>query len=402
MKDGKQSIGVVFGSRSVEHDVSLVTAQQVMQALDPARYDVVPIYLDRKGRWWTGEGLRKLKNFEDDRIHERSDVEETHLSPSTSYPGLITPPVAGRLNRNKFQPIDVFFPVVHGSHGEDGTLQGLFEMVNVPYVGAGVLASAIANDKGMTKLVLKEMGIPVLEKYTVLSRGEWLANRDQLLESISTEIGYPAFVKPLTLGSSIGIAKVEDPDDAALHIDIVTNLDQCVLVEQAAVKGHIIEVNCAVLGNEDLRPSVLEQPISYDEFLTYDEKYLRSGGKGMKGQERQIPAPISPELTARIQEAAVNAFKGIRGRGTARIDFLACPATGDFWLNEINTMPGSLAFYLWEPMGMSASAVCDELIHLAWESHAEKRNTTYDYKTDLIKVAAGRGSKGAKASLAGQ
>ncbi|KAB2903929.1 MAG: D-alanine--D-alanine ligase [Anaerolineae bacterium] len=393
--DRKLNVGVIFGSRSVEHDVSIVTASQVMKALNPAKYNVIPIYIARNGLWYTGPNLTQLKNFTIDNIADLAGTKETHLSPNANYPGIITPPTAGLFGKNDFKALDVAFPVIHGTHGEDGTLQGVFEMANLPYVGAGVLASAIANDKAMTKTVLKAHGLPVLDKYIHFTRREWLANRHQILEKVE-EIGFPAFVKPLTLGSSIGIARVEDRDKAALHIDIAANLDRQVLVEQAVV-GNMVEINCAVLGNEEVRASTLEQPVTYEEYLTFGQKYMGNASAGMKSQERVIPAPIGDELTQKIKEAGVATFKAIRGRGTARIDFLLSKDTQQFWVNEINTLPGSLAFYLWEPEDLSPTAVCDELIQLAMEEHSEKRHTTYDYKSGLIELAATRGAKGLKA-----
>jgi len=397
----KLNIGVIFGSRSVEHDVSVVSAMQVIQALDPTRYNVIPIYITREGRWYTGENLKAIRNFNIDDIAQLVGTKETHLSSNVHFPGIITPPLAGRLSKNVFQKLDVVFPVIHGSHGEDGTLQGLFEMANLPYVGTGVLASAVANDKAMTKTVLQARGIPIIERYVEFTRHEWAQNRAALLERIAAEVGFPAFVKPVTLGSSIGIARVEDSERTALHIDIASNLDARILVERAAEGNHIVEINAAVLGADEIRASALEQPISYKEFLDYEEKYMRGGAKGMKGQQRLIPAPIDADVTAKIKQAAVDAFKAIRGKGTARIDFLLDTDSGQFWLNEINTMPGSLAFYLWEPEGMTPSAVCDELITLALAVHAEKQHNTYNYKSGLIELAAKRGSKGAKGGKLG-
>ncbi len=395
--DRKLNIGVIFGSRSVEHDVSIVTATQVMKALHPAKYNVIPIYIARNGIWYTGPNLTQLKNFTIDNIADLAGTKETHLSPSTRYAGLITPPVTGRFGKNDFKELDVAFPVIHGSHGEDGTLQGLFEMATLPYVGTGVLASAIANDKVMTKTVLKASGLPVLDKFVWFTRREWLENRQQILEKVE-EVGFPAFVKPVTLGSSIGIARVENRDGAALHIDIASNLDRQVLVEQAVV-GNMVEINCAVMGNEEVRASTLERPVSYEEYLTFGEKYMKNASAGMKGQQRIIPAPLSDDLTLKIQAAAVATFKAIRGCGTARIDFLLSEDSNQFWVNEINTLPGSLAFYLWEPEGLSPTAVCDELIQLALDEHSEKRRTTYDYKSGLIELAATRGTKGLKSKI---
>ncbi|GAB4575460.1 MAG: D-alanine--D-alanine ligase family protein [Anaerolineae bacterium] len=389
----KLTVGVIFGSRSVEHDVSIVTAQQVMRALDPARYEVVPVYITREGGWFVGEPLRDIHNFEGDRVSEILGVKEAVLSSNTDFPGLIVPPIAGLVGRNSLRKLDVVFPVVHGAHGEDGTLQGVCEMVDLPYVGCGVMASAIAIDKPMTKAVLSAHGLPVLDGL-VVTRQQWVADREAVLDRIEARFSYPVFVKPATLGSSIGIAKVADREMLGNHLDVAANFDQRILIEEA-LEG-VIEVNCAVLGNdEDVRPSVLEQPVSWEEFLTYEEKYMREGG-GMKGAERRIPAPISKALTARIQQAAVDAFKAIGGRGTARIDFLVDEAKDEFFVNEVNTMPGSLAFYLWEPEGLSPAHVVDELIRLALEAHAQKRQTRYNYKTGLVAHAAAKGLKGIK------
>jgi D-alanine-D-alanine ligase len=396
MSEAKLTVGVIFGSRSVEHEVSVVTATQVMKALNPSKYNIVPIYITRDGRWYTGANLTTLRNFNIENIADLAGTQETHLSPSSSFPGLITPPVTGRFRKNNFRALDILFPVIHGSHGEDGTLQGLFEMVNLPYVGAGVMSSAVGNDKAMTKLILKSHGIPVLDKHIVFTRRQWQENRTGILERIENEVAYPAFVKPLTLGSSIGVARVEEPDMMGLHIDIAANLDRQVMVEQAAPGNKIIEINCALLGYEDVRASTLEQPVSYKEFLTFEDKYKRKGGQGMKSQERVIPAPIGDELSAQVKQTAIDAFKAIRAAGTSRIDFLMNAETGEYWVNEINTLPGSMAFYLWEPDGLSPTAVCDELIQIAIQVHSDKRRTTYDYRSGLIELASQRGTKGGK------
>jgi len=390
----RKTVGVIFGSRSVEHDVSIVTAQQVIQALDPRKYEVVPIYITRDGRWVSGPGLRDLNTFRSDDISERMGIKEIVLSSSTAHHGLIVSPVSGLLARSQVRALDVAFPVVHGSHGEDGTLQGLFELADIPYVGAGVLASAVTRDKIMLKTVLSGLGIPVV-RYVAFTRQEWVSAADALLARIESEVGFPAFVKPASLGSSIGVARANDAREARTYVNVAANFDQRILVE-AAVEG-VMEINCAVLGNADPRPSVLEQPISWQEFLTYEEKYMRSeGAAGMKGAERRIPAPISDDLTARIRETALRAFRAVDGRGIARVDFLVREETGEVYLNEINTMPGSLAFYLWLEEGMTPAQVVDELIRLALEAHAEKRKTVYNYKTGLIAHAAARGLKGIK------
>jgi len=388
----RMTVGVIFGSRSVEHDVSIVSAQQVIKALDRAKYDVVPIYITRDGKWLTGDTLANIDVFKND-VTQIAGVRETTLSTTTQMPGLITPPVvSGLFARSQFKKLDVIFPVVHGSHGEDGTLQGLFELVDIPYVGAGVAASAVANDKVLTKSILAQYGLNVVD-WATCTRHEWLTEKDRVLKRLEKLGELPFFVKPATLGSSIGVAMVKTHEEMLRAIDLALNFDRRVLIEQALTGA--IEINCAVMGNDIMRPSVLEQPVTYEQFLSFNDKYMR-GSTGMKGADRVIPAPLEPVLTGNIRQMAVDTFRAVHGCGTARIDFLV--KDGVVYVNEINTMPGSLAFYLWAEEKMSAEQVCDELIRLAIEAHTEKRRTTYDYKSGLVKQAAARGLKGVKGS----
>jgi D-alanine-D-alanine ligase len=387
----KTTVAVIFGGRSVEHDVSVVTGHQIMRAFDATRYDVVPVYITRDGRWFTGEPLRNLDNFTNE-IASLRGVRPTLLSPSTQHHGLIVNPVAGLFQKSEVKRIDVVFPAVHGSHGEDGTLQGLFELADVPYVGCGVLGSALGNDKALTKQVLRQNGVSVVDD-VVFTRAEWQEDPEAILAKINANFAYPVFVKPVTLGSSIGVSRVEDSAMLRATIEVATTFDRRVMVEPAVVGCQ--EINCAVMGDDmGMKASVLEQPKSWAEFLSFDDKYMH-GGEGMKSAERIIPAPLSAELTARIQAIAVQVFKALQGRGTARLDFLV--RGEEVFLNEINTMPGSLAFYLWSEMGMNNREVVERLVKLAQDAHAEKRRTSFDYQSNLIKMTAQRGGlKGLK------
>jgi D-alanine-D-alanine ligase len=389
------TLGVIFGGRSVEHDVSVVTGHQVMRACDASRYQVVPIYIDRDGRWFTGEPLRDLKTFESS-VSQQEGVIPCLLSPSIQHHGLIIERGKHRLfgaNKPTIIRLDAVFPTIHGSHGEDGTLQGLLELADIPYVGCGVMASAVANDKVLTKQVMKAVGIPVVESLS-FSRREWEDNPEAVIARLTAALDFPMFVKPVTLGSSIGVGRAADTAMLRAYIDVAINLDRRVLVETGIIGG--VEINCAVLGaDQDLKASVLEQPISWEQFLTYEEKYLR-GQEGMKSAQRLMPAPLPPQLTADIQQLAIEAFRAIDGRGTARIDFLVRPEQNEVYLNEINTMPGSLAFYLWQESGLSASEVVDRLVSLAREAYADKRRSTYNYQTNLIALTAARGLKSLK------
>ena len=389
----KTTVGVIFGGRSVEHDVSIVTGHQVVRAFDPERYDVVPIYIDRDGAWFTGDPLLELKNFEGE-VSKIDGVQPTLLSPATQHHGLIINPTpSGLFGKSQVKRLDVVFPSIHGSHGEDGTLQGLFELADIPYVGCGVLASAVANDKLMTKRVLREAGIPVVDE-VAFTRAEWLDHPDEIIAKIKSTLIFPLFVKPVTLGSSIAVARADDETLLRPFIDVASSYDRRVMVESAVT--NCIEINCSVIGDErGYQASVLEQPISLSGGLTYEEKYLR-GSDGMKGADRIIPAPISEDLTRRVQDTAINAFRAIDGRGITRIDFLVKENSGEIFLNEMNTMPGSLSFYLWEPTGIKPRDLVHKLVTLAQDAYAEKRRSTYNYRTNLVALMASRGLKGTK------
>ena len=391
--NSKQTVGVIFGGRTVEHDVSIVTGHQIMRPLlNHDRYDLIPIYIDRAGQWYTGAPLMNLDNYRNN-LTDLMGVQEVAFSASTQHKGMIINPGSGFLRKSRIQELDIVFPAIHGSHGEDGTLQGLFELADIPYVGCGVLASAIANDKIMSKLVLKQFQIPVLDAVS-FSRAEWELDSDKVMEQATVHLEYPLFVKPATLGSSIGIGKATDDASLRAAVQIALNFDRRVLLEQSAEDA--IEINCAVMGSGyDVEASVLEKPVSFNEFLSFEEKYLQGGG-GMKSAEREIPAPISDELAQQIQTYAVNAFQAIEGTGIARMDFLVNEASGDIYLNEINTMPGSLSFYLWRESKMTPRAVVERLLELAQQANQQKHRNMYDYQTNLVALTAERGLKGTK------
>lgn len=387
------TVGVVFGGRSVEHDVSIVTAQQIMQAFDPERYEVVAIYITRDGKWFTGEPLKDIDNFKADNIITSDGIEPVILSPDVRHHGLILNPLAGRFAKSDIKRLDILFPAVHGSHGEDGTLQGLFELADIPYVGFATCGSALTNDKILTKQILQQNNLPVVEGVS-FSRDDWLTDADAIIAKIEAQLSYPVFVKPATLGSSIGVSRADDADFLRGSIDMAVNFDRRVLVETGVTDG--IEINCAVMGyGQETKVSTLEQPLSWSDFLAFEDKYLR-GNDGMKSADRIIPAPLSDALTEQIHAYSRQAFQAVDGQGIVRIDFLVKPDSNEIYINEMNTMPGSLSFYLWRETDMTDSEVVDYLVKLARDAYADKRRTVYDYKTNLVEVASGRGAKGAK------
>lgn len=373
-------VGVIFGSRSVEHEVSIITAHQVIQAFDKDKYEVVPIYITKEGHWFSGERLLKLENFKD-LPSLISDLEKVYIAPDPSIESLV------RVSKRWFKKaspikIDVAFPLVHGTYGEDGTLQGLLELANIPYVGVGVLGSALGMDKIAMKAVFRENKLPILN-YLWFLREEWRKASEDIIAMIEANLKYPMFVKPANLGSSIGISKVRSRDELMYAIDVASHYDRRLLVEEALEDA--IEINCSVLGNDDPIPSVCEQPVSWEEFLSYEDKYLK-GNKisGLKGADRRIPAPISSELTGEIQRLAIKAFKAIDGCGVARVDFLVDRKDKKVFVNEINTIPGSISFYLWEATGIKFPILIDRLIALAFERHKEKGKTSYSYDSKLL------------------
>lgn len=394
MGQGRRTvIAVIFGGRSVEHDVSIVTGCQIMRAFSLARYEVVPVYISRDGRWRCGGPLAELEHYQDKNILDRDGVSPCILSPDARHHGLIIDPLAGRFRKSEVKRVDVVFPAIHGTHGEDGSLQGLIELADIPYVGCGILGSALSNDKILTKRTLRQAGISTLDDY-VFSRRQWLERPEDVLGGIMEKFDWPLFVKPAALGSSIGIGRADSEALLRSSIDIAVSFDRRVLVEPAIIDG--IEINCAVMGYAgQFEASTLEQPLSWDSFLSYEDKYLR-GGEGMKSAERLIPAPIDAALAQKIKDISIQAFQAVDGRGIARIDFLVRPDRDEVYLNEINTMPGSLAFYLWREEGYAPADVVDKLVKLAQEAYAAKRGSIYDYETDLISLAGQRGVKGSK------
>lgn len=379
------TVGVIFGSRSVEHEVSIISAQQVMRALQQAHHEVVPLYITKAGLWFTGPKLLDMKAFQD--FHP-AGLERVTLLPEPGC-GLLRHPQAGGLFRRKeFLHLDVVFPVVHGTFGEDGTLQGLLELADLPYVGAGVVGSAVGMDKLLMKSILRDHGLPVVN-FLGFPRSEWERQPDRVIQRIEESFSYPLFVKPCNLGSSIGISKVRSTEELREALEVASHYDRRLMVEAAVEKA--LEINCSVLGSDDPIPSACEQPIGWEEFLNYEDKYVRGNAKqGMKGADRRIPAPISEELTQTLQNLAVAAFRALDCRGVARVDFLVDPQEQRPYVNEINTIPGSLAFYLWEASGIRFDQLVNQLLELALESHREKKKTTFSYESPLLRQWAER------------
>lgn len=389
----KKKIGVVFGGRSVEHEVSVITGMQVVENLDKSKYEAVPIFIDKEGKWLVGDELKDFDNFKNNKLGNLKEVIMTSRSNDKklySHPDSI----GGFLRKKQEIELDAVFVALHGTYGEDGTIQGVFETLNIPYTSAGVLASSVGMDKILMKDVYKSYGLPIVD-YTWFFRKKWFDDKEAILDMIETKLKYPLFIKPSNLGSSVGISKATDRKSLEESIEVAVVYDRKIIVEEGVENPR--EINCAVLGYDDnVEASLCEEPIGWKDLLTYEDKYVNSNAKGVKGGGRNIPADIGDAKTEEIQQIAKESFMAIDCKGTARIDFLM-DSEDNVYVNEINTQPGSIGYYLWEPMGISFSALLDKLIDIAIKVNEDKNSTVYSYDVDLFdKVQLGGGSKGSK------
>jgi D-alanine-D-alanine ligase len=386
-------VGVFFGSRSVEHEVSVITAQQAMAAMPVDRFLPVPVYIAKSGAWYTGDQLLQLERYKDiDRLIAASTKVTMRPDPSSGGELIEVDARRGLLGgfARTAARFDVAMPLVHGSNGEDGTLQGLFELAALPYCGCDVASAAVSMDKRLSRTTLRGAGIPVLDDVMV-SRARWIEQPDAVCAELVHRPGFPMYVKPRRLGSSIGVARVDSDEQLREALEVAFGYDTSILAEQA--QDGSIEVNCSVLGSgDDVRVSVCEQPVSSGT-LSYADKYL-SGAKGkggvkapaagMKSSQRIIPAPISESLTRRIQDTAMSSFRAIGAAGVTRVDFLVSQDRDSFVVNELNTLPGSLSFYLWEASGLRFEALLTRLIEMAMARRREQQATTSSIDTWLL------------------
>lgn len=382
-------VAVIFGGRTTEHEVSVVTGIQVMQLL-AKHHVVIPIYITKEGCWLTGKKLGELDAYKGFNPKDPA-LEQIVITPDTGLQVITNPMPRGMLEKPKKLEVDVIFPTMHGMNGEDGTLQGLLELANLPYVGSGVLASATSIDKVAAKVAMRGAGIPVLDDVWFY-RAEWERNEDAIVARIEQKFSYPVIVKPVRLGSSIGIAVASNADDLRFDVSVASHFDNKIMVEPYLQDR--MEVNCSVLGNLDLQASVCEQPLTGAQFLSFEDKYLQGQReRGMEGAKRIIPAPIAEEMTHRVQQMAKDAFRAVDGRGIARIDFMLDTRNSKLYVNELNTLPGSFSFYLWEPAGIAPVELVDRLVELALEEYREKRKTNYTSGNQLLSSSGFLGLK---------
>ena len=376
----KKKVAVIFGGRSVEHEVSVITGLQVIENIDEEKYEALPVYISKDGKWYTGESLLQFKNFKTNNLKDLKEIVMTPINNDLylySHPG----EKAGLFGKKYAEKIDIVFPALHGTYGEDGSLQGLFELVNIPYVGGGVLASSVGMDKILMKDVFKANELPVVD-YTWFYRSKWEENKTEVLQMIKEKLQYPMFVKPANLGSSVGISKAKDDESLEKAIEIAIRYDRKIIVEKAVENPR--EINCAVMGYDDnIMASLCEEPLGWQDLLSYEDKYVKSNMKNGKGERRKIPADIPENTRKAIEDIAMKSFQVIDGRGNSRIDFLL-DKDNNIYVNEINTLPGSIAYYLWEGKGISFKKLVDKMIDIALKIHEEKNKNMYSYDVDLF------------------
>lgn len=397
-------MGVAFGGRSVEHDVSILTGLQALSVLED-RHAPIPIYIARSGRWYTGDMLRDLSTYQQDGGAGGGDPDAQEINfdlhngrllrASSGGSTLLRGRRSGGRGRESIE-LDVVVLATHGTQGEDGCLQGALELARLPYVGPPVGAAAAAMDKVTTKAILAQAGLPALA-HLALRRAEWEGDRREMLARAGAAFHLPVYVKPASLGSSVGVSRCATHAELSDALELVFELDRMCLIEPAVEGG--LEVNCAVIGRPGLPPrtSLCEQPLAAESFLSFEDKYMGGAkSEGMKGAQRLIPAPISDALTAQVKELAANAFTAFDCAGVTRVDFLI-DADERVYINELNTIPGSFSFYLWEPAGLPFADLMDELIDLALDDHREKLLTTTVFSTNLLAERASGAKAGEKA-----
>jgi len=391
----KLRVGILFGGRSGEHEVSLLSAASVLNAIDQEKYEVVPIGITKDGRWLTAEHAENLltgKLMLEPRNLRAGDPDTTTSAavlargeavvvppePVHRESGLIPFQTDAPLRRASDRAInvDVIFPVLHGTFGEDGTIQGLLELADIPYVGAGVLGSAAGMDKDIMKSLFIAAGIPIVKHVTIL-RSAWEKDPKAVEKLVASKLKYPVFVKPANLGSSVGISKVHNKKELGPAIEDAAKFDRKIVIEQGVGgnKGKAREIECSVLGNDQPEASVPGEIVPIKEFYDYNAKYLDEGSQLI------IPAKLAKAQTKKVQELAVKAFQAVDCSGLARVDFLMDPKTGKIYLNEINTMPGftAISMYpkLWAASGLAYADLIDRLIQLGIERHEDKKKNQY-------------------------
>lgn len=395
----KTNVGVFFGGCSVEHEISIISALQAINAFDEKKYTITPVYMAKNGTWYTGDPLLEVDNYRDtDALLKKCT--QVYLRPEQGN-GTLYRAKKKLIGSDEYTKLDIIFPVLHGTNGEDGSFQGLLELIGLPYVGCPPLASVNGMDKITMKMILRECDIPVVD-FQWFTDKQWFAHKDDLISKIENKLDYPVIVKPANLGSSVGISRAQDRTGLMKAVDMAVKFSARIIVEHMVV--DLKEINCSVLGNNfECITSVCEEPVKTDEILSYTDKYMGGGknsgpSKGMQSTQRRIPADLPADMSDNIRHYAAETFRVLSCDGVSRIDFIIDEKTNDIYVNEINTIPGSLSFYLWEASGLGFEKLIDKLIDLALKRNrdASLKTTSYDANIFNLKGGAKGGKFGSK------
>jgi D-alanine-D-alanine ligase len=393
----KTNVAVFFGGRSVEHEISVISALQAINAFDAEKYNIIPIYITKQGRWFTGSPLLNLRNYRDMKALT-TKCTEVFMHPEYGDYNLYKAEVGRFARRNQIiAELHVAIPVLHGTNGEDGIFEGLLQTIGIPFAGCDTLSSANGMDKITMKMILKESGIPVVD-YVWFTDRQWFDSRDTLIAQIEEKLGYPVIVKPANLGSSVGIGKAANREELIAKVDNAEKFSQRLIVEHMI--EQLKEINCSVLGDaDDHQESVCEEPIKTGDILSYEDKYMggSKSSQGMQASERRIPANLPEDISNKIRHISGETFRVLSCHGVSRVDVMIDEKDNSIYVNEINTIPGSLSFYLWEATGITFTQLMDKLVALAFKRKRDSDRKTFTYDQNIFAMGAGPiGAKGAK------
>lgn len=376
------NIAVFFGGKNTEHDVSIITGQLIISGLKGLGHTVFPVYISKEGKWYISEKMDNVEFFKNPNLKLEGEIS---LNLAQNQNGKIIFKTGGLFNSKEYS-IDLAFPALHGKNGEDGTIQGLFELLNIPYVGCDVVSSAISMDKALTKLFYQRFKFPTT-KFVAFDNSRWENDRKALLTEIKTTLPWPVFVKPARLGSSIGMTKVRSEEDLDLAIEVALHYDNKVLVEESV--EDLMDITVALLGNENPKYSLIQESSYSKDFFSYDDKYLNEGGAQLGNAEKSIviPATLDENTTKEIQEMAKEVYELMGLSGTARVDFLYNRTYKKFYVNEINTLPGTLYHHLWKKSGIDLPELLKTLVDLAIERKNREKKLTYTFESSILKSA---------------
>lgn len=387
----KTNVAVFFGGRSVEHEISVLSALQAINAFDKEKYEVVPVYISKEGKWFTGPELLDVENYKDMKALEKK-TEEVFMKPVYGDYNLYKAKTGGLFSKGNpiVCQLHVAVPVVHGTNCEDGIFEGVLETIGIPFPGCDTLSSAMGMDKIIMKKVLQTEDIPVVDFIWTTDKG-WGQDREGVIERVETKLGYPVIVKPADLGSSVGIGRASNREELIRKLNEAERFSEKLIVEKCI--EDLQEINCSVLGDsEECRASILEEPIKSGEILSYTDKYMggtKTENRGMAASDKRIPADLPDDVTERIRTMAVDTFKALGCHGVSRVDVMIDRATGNIYVNEINTIPGSLSYYLWEATGVKFPELMDRLVKLAYKRKRETDRKTFSYDTNIFTMKGG-------------